>query len=556
MKNRFARNTTAAAVTVALAALAASAPTLAVNLSDNGLGDVAFLPYYTVRAGFDTYLNVVNTSPTLVVAFKIRFHESVNSRDVRDFNVFLSPSDVWTARVTMGADGKTPQIRVPVADKTCMAPWEGTDPNSSFVVDGGEKYLNFTNIAYTGEGAVGTKDGGPQGIERAQTGYVEIIEMGVALPKSSKNTKASELAALAVHGTGQNCAKLEAVYLDQVVKITGSNPLGGLPNYCNNSTFNLGESASGVEVFNAEFCEPLNVLKVAALILDAPNGTAASMQITTLANFSNPAYVVPASPKFGTENPNAPSAIDNAYPPSDVYPNMSAAVPTQSLQVYNGLAIQALFANPEDAVSSLFSSTSIVNEYVGKIYGPNAWVVTFPTKQFYVDWDLNKSGKPAPFERMFDAPTSAAALNPNNKTRTGNSCVTVVYDYFNREEKEGAKSGAVLPSPLPKPGSVGICEESQTLNFSSPTILDPASPTPTYTVPLASGFDAGWMSLGFTKAGSIKGTDRTTGAAVTFKGLPVIGFSMQILDVGPVNVGLTEQHAYYRDITVAPAPAN
>jgi hypothetical protein len=81
------------------------APTAgAVSVSADHLGQTLIFPYYTVRSGWTTLLGVVNTSDQ-VVAVKVRFRESYNSRDVLDFNLILSPLDEWTAWVTDSANG-------------------------------------------------------------------------------------------------------------------------------------------------------------------------------------------------------------------------------------------------------------------------------------------------------------------------------------------------------------------------------------------------------------------------------------------------------------------
>ena len=78
----------------------------AVMVNPNGLGQVLIYPYYTVRsvstptAGtFNTLLSIVNTTAS-TKAVKVRFREGAASKEVLDFNVFLSPHDVWTAAVT------------------------------------------------------------------------------------------------------------------------------------------------------------------------------------------------------------------------------------------------------------------------------------------------------------------------------------------------------------------------------------------------------------------------------------------------------------------------
>ena len=70
----------------------------AVNLNPDGLGEVLIYPFYTVNGGNDTLLSVVNTTDS-VKAVKVRFVESKNSREVLDFNLYLSPYDVWTGAV-------------------------------------------------------------------------------------------------------------------------------------------------------------------------------------------------------------------------------------------------------------------------------------------------------------------------------------------------------------------------------------------------------------------------------------------------------------------------
>ena len=47
---------------------------------------------------FNTYVSVVNTTDVVKVV-KVRFREGKNSREVLDFNLYLSPNDVWTGAV-------------------------------------------------------------------------------------------------------------------------------------------------------------------------------------------------------------------------------------------------------------------------------------------------------------------------------------------------------------------------------------------------------------------------------------------------------------------------
>ena len=76
----------------------------AVTLNPLGTGQVLLYPYYTVNGGNDTYLSVVNTT-NRGKAVRIRFLEGRNSKDVLDFNIILSPHDVWTGWVAETATG-------------------------------------------------------------------------------------------------------------------------------------------------------------------------------------------------------------------------------------------------------------------------------------------------------------------------------------------------------------------------------------------------------------------------------------------------------------------
>ena len=55
------------------------------QVAQDHLGQALIFPYYTVRGGWMTLFGVTNTSDQ-IVAVKVRFRESYNSRDVLDFN--------------------------------------------------------------------------------------------------------------------------------------------------------------------------------------------------------------------------------------------------------------------------------------------------------------------------------------------------------------------------------------------------------------------------------------------------------------------------------------
>src|SRR5512137_145025 len=93
-------------------ALGVTGAAQAVNINPDGLGQVLLYPYYTVRTAstavssgaYNSLLSVVNSTAS-VKAVKVRFLEGKNSREVLDFNLYLSAKDVWVAAVIPTAAG-------------------------------------------------------------------------------------------------------------------------------------------------------------------------------------------------------------------------------------------------------------------------------------------------------------------------------------------------------------------------------------------------------------------------------------------------------------------
>ena len=168
----------------------------AVTTGDDGLGQVLLYPYYSVRNGNDTVVTVTNTTDS-AKAVKVRVLESKNSREVIDFNLYLSKHDVWTGVITTTADG----AKLVTTDKSCTVP---AIPASG---------VEFRNFAYTGSNA----DGEDGSLNRTREGYVEIIEMGEANhididPGSA--TVYFDTAVTHVSGVPANCAAVVTDWAD------------------------------------------------------------------------------------------------------------------------------------------------------------------------------------------------------------------------------------------------------------------------------------------------------------------------------------------------------
>ncbi len=164
--NTFNRKSLYAAL-AGLGALSGMGAAEAVNLAPEGLGQALIYPYYTVRNGangfaYNTLLSVVNTTGS-AKAVKVRFLEGKNSKEVLDFNLFLSKKDVWTAAVVATANGAA----VTSTDNSCILPTQ--------LPAAGQPFVNF---AYSSDGA-------DSSLDRTREGYVEILEMATYFDDST-----------------------------------------------------------------------------------------------------------------------------------------------------------------------------------------------------------------------------------------------------------------------------------------------------------------------------------------------------------------------------------
>jgi hypothetical protein len=428
----------ATAISLALAGSAGVLTTAhAVNVNPDGLGEVLIYPYYTVREGNDTLLSVVNTT-NKVKAVKVRFLEGKNSREVIDFNLYLSPFDIWTGALKTSADGTL----LTTPDKSCTVP---TIPPEG---------VALRNFEYSGQRA----DGEDDSLDRTREGYVEIIEMGVV-----NDTGAFTPATAATHvdGVPQDCSVLSAAW-------SGGGQWVADPNL--GITFSPGGLAgSGV-------------------LINVTRGTDYGYVATPIDNFAL------------VQNHTAPGSLDPKLGDNSGTSSVfTTAAGTTGVQT-------STWGNTIDAVSAVLMHETAVNEYVtdkGLTAGTD-WVVTFPTKRFYVDIG---GGSLPPFTEPFT---------------TGGSCDAVDLAIWDREER--AQTQNVDFSPPPPSGLNELCWEVNVITFNNTSVLGSALKLNVDTSII--GAENGWMRLSFPVGG--KGVHTLTDTSgVTYEGLPVVGFALQ-----------------------------
>ncbi len=453
----------------------------AVNLNPDGLGQTLLYPYYTVNAGQQTLLSVVNTTGN-AKAVKVRFLEGYNSREVLDFNLFLSKYDVWTATVFKLSDAGVSGTGAGIfsLDNTCTAPAFGQ--TAAGVPAGFQPFLHY---AYTSP-----SDGGPTGDSRTNEGHFEMISMGDIDPASN-------------------------LYAD----ITHKN---GVPPDCADAEGDF-EAASFAAV-----TAPTSGLFGAAAVVNVGHGTYYTYNADALDGFTattlarGTGSLEPSLGNVNDANPNTATAFvfNNGSLITAVYPTNVA--PSQGI----------------DAVSAVFSANNLYNQWQSAANGSvgSDWVVTFPTKRFYVDPPNSGSATVIPpFESVF---------------KKGLSCDVVGISLFDREERTtSTPTCGFSPCPPGQPPS-SLCHETNVVTFGGPSILGSTLTSNIATSALGSN---GWLALSFTDAthgGTTPAADphamRADSNGNVFYGLPVTGFEAENFVNGNVGGVLANYSGVYR----------
>lgn len=137
-----------------------------VYANPDGTGQVLLFPYYNANPGYVTNVNIVNSTDD-TKAVRIRFREGRNSEDVMDFNLYMSPNDVWTGSVQYEGG----HAKIVTEDKTCTYPTSiAPYCKSSGDCSTGEAQ-QFKGISATDDDTL--------------EGYIEVVEMGVIPPDAT-----------------------------------------------------------------------------------------------------------------------------------------------------------------------------------------------------------------------------------------------------------------------------------------------------------------------------------------------------------------------------------
>ena len=532
------KNLTAALLAGLAGAAGIAGSAQAVNLNPDGLGSVLIYPYYTVNGGNDTLLSVVNTSDD-AKAVKVRFVESYNSREVLDFNLYMSAYDVWVAAIVAGTTIEDEIVGVDpdedgawllVPDSSCTTPYlyEWDRPAA------------FLPYAYQG-------DGGPNDLSRVREGHFEMIEMGTLVG-------ASAVDATHVASTGEpaDCAQLNA-------------------NWSNGGTWAI-EAAANAKDPDEDFAD---CAYDGTKYVDHCDYATTDVTRNSGGLFGSAAIINGAAGTMYSYDAHAVQGFDdkdrgNHHTPGTSRPSLNSGNVTDAWVFFGEPIVKAVelsYPFGIDAISAVFMHEKVMNEYAvnANIGGLSEWVVTFPTKNWYVDdytrgtvleaiipdpsdpaclgWedgdDIPNNGN----GKWVDSPTNSDlgewpsigcdeleithGREPFTSIFNGDACEKVHVSIWDREESPSTTTGfGPIVSPPPPggtpPGGTELCYEANVIRFSEDERPDTGSEifgnVHPKAVTVAPAGISGWAQMDFWLGDS----DHEDYAGLV--GLPVTGF--------------------------------
>ena len=426
------RKNLTAAVLAGLAGVAGIAGTAqAVNINPDGLGQVLLFPYYTTNGGNVTLLSVVNTTED-AKAVKVRFLEGENSVEVLDFNLYMSAYDVWSASiepqpmdrqdmscdpdptddVTVYCEG--PVLMIQDDENTCMVPNFG-------------KMQSFLPFAYRAFGE-DLGDGGTQDDARMNEGHFEMIEMGVLDAEGATGVVVADFdpAKWATHTTVGDA---------------------WLPGDCGALNAAWGTIAEGTTLTPGDWKQdkglamlpPTGGLFGGAGVVNVVEAAMHTYEADAINGWNRSGFIQGGIASLHTE-------------PGSLVPNLNSGdILTSVVFSDQGVPLSDDLTRSVDAVSYLFMHDSLMNEYITDkdLAAETEWVLTFPTKRFYVE----TTPVMAPF-------TTAWAVVGDNMYAT--ACETVALTgLWDREERDEGIPG---------------CEDTNTCAVDRPPIVSPPPP--------------------------------------------------------------------------------
>jgi len=470
---------------------------------------VLVVPYYTAQAEHATLLNIVNTDTINGKVVKVRFRGAANSDDVFDFQVFLSPGDVWSGNVSSSEDGPA---TLNTTDATCTKPSKTVLNSTPFVTTRLNPALSAAEKA-----------------NQTREGYVEIFTMANVPPTGmgdgSDADSINDLYTAIKHVNGvAPCTGAAWTALDKAVNNVGQRTLAGaigqagtsvgdaavlglaVPTpglFANYTIINVARAGAwDGEAENLSYFDNLDPLLGANRVPYWPQTQEAVGTAVNLVS-ADPLFLTGADALLSDGVTAVPSAaIKAAY----------YDLPDLSTPYVGDLTSSAVPSSQASQLSNILAASSIANEFlVGPAEATTDWVFSMPTRRYSVAMNYAHTGTGD--GRRFNADLHGLYYGTNNTVVvTGLICVKgITREIYNREEGSVANPDEVVVSPSELPPETSFCGEASVLSING----GGAKPTATLSANVAvndidTTYEEGWMRLATPGAGNVIG-------------LPVIG---------------------------------
>jgi len=493
----------------------------------DGIGHQLVFPYFTTQGDNATLISLVNTDTTNGKLVKVRFRGAGNSDDLYDFQIALSPGDVWTAAVSQ--DATTGASKLTTSDVSCTLP---ASVNSTF--------------------GTGRVDPSKDAANETREGYVEVLNMADIPPTTGTTTGVDSLYEAIKHVSG--VAPCTASILEA----------------------KLGVDHSYGSAVAAGLASPTTGLVGDWIILNQANTAAWSGSATALQADGAGALVFWPQ-KFGDPVQDGTAAARIAATADPLF--LSGA---EDLQFYDLPDLSTPYTTADtsaalraNATTASLAVNSVKNQFVtsDSIAAVTDWLFSQPTRRYHMA--VNYRGIPE------DNATVTTELNPfattgstafalvratatEVVTAVTNSDTTAINAYYDGRNTRLADRQVCLDTlSVPARNSLFDREETTPGTSQSPFVISPNVPgTPTTlllcgeaNVISVNAGDAADSALG----ASVAARDITFDAAYTDgwaswatagngAGLPILGAAFIRAANGAVNYGFAYQHKVTRPV--------
>ncbi len=501
-KNVLALSITAALVGFGFAGGAQAIVTIGAGAAGNlalgtdGIGHMLLVPYFSAQGANNTLLSITNTDVVNGKAVKVRFRGASNSDDVYDFQVFLSPGDVWTANVSKGADGRA---TLTTNDASCTKPGKAVLNSNGFVTSRLDPTLTGDALA-----------------NQTREGYVEMFNMADIPPMIGAVVNPLFTAIKHVAGVAP-CS-------------------GGAWTALDTNLADLAAArAAGLELPTTGLMGSWIIINVADAGAWSGNATPiiAYVPLTGVPTTGNLVYWPQTSIAVG---------VADAYTAD---PILRGAVPIVAAGMYDLPDMSTPYTagaagNPLQQASMLSLSVatrSVINEYLtnSAINATTDWVLSTPTRRYSVALNY------ATGARVYSTLTPNEFFTAANTTVVSRQiCVSGMSPKsWDQEERQPSNPSEVVISPSVPGQPIVFCGEANVLAINNGLSSAPSG-TLKATVArsgLDNGYSAGWITISTPGLG---------------QGLPIMGSAFERATAPTGTFGATFDHRTSRTINLYP----